>query len=91
MLELINELNSNIFDELVQDYEEEFSSITGKKKNQSGKYSLDCDWRTPNFGYYWNDGKNVMGFCIVDFINLLDGFSLSSMKSGLFALLSLCK
>ena len=47
MLELINESNSHIFDELVQDYEDEFSSASGKKKNQDGKYSIDVDWRIP--------------------------------------------
>lgn len=39
MLELINELNSHIFDELAQDYEDEFSPTSGKKNNQEGKYS----------------------------------------------------
>ena len=34
MLELINESNSHIFDELAQDYEDEFSPTSGKKKNQ---------------------------------------------------------
>ena len=37
MLELINESNSHNFDELAQDYEDEFSPNSGKKKNQDGK------------------------------------------------------
>lgn len=37
MLELINESNSHTFDELAQAYEDEFSSTSGKKKNQEGK------------------------------------------------------
>lgn len=65
MLERINESNAYIFDELVQNYEEEFSSISGKKKNQDGKYSVDVDWRFPNFGYYWKEGSKVVGFSIV--------------------------
>jgi hypothetical protein len=32
MLELINQSNSHIFDELAQDYEDEFSSTSGKKE-----------------------------------------------------------
>ena len=43
MLELINEKNSNFFDELAQNYEDEFSAITRKKKNQDGQYSIDVD------------------------------------------------
>jgi hypothetical protein len=43
MLELINESNSYIFDELAQNYEDEFSPTSGKKKNQDGKYSIDVD------------------------------------------------
>lgn len=50
MLELINESNSYIFDELAQNYEDEFSPTSGKKKNQDEKYSIDVDWRTPNVG-----------------------------------------
>jgi predicted acetyltransferase len=72
MLELINESNSNIFDKLVQDYEDEFSSITGKKKNQDGKYSIDVNWHIPNIGYYWREDSNILGFCIVDSV---DGYS----------------
>lgn len=52
MLELINESNSYIFDALTQDYEDEFSPTSGKKKNQGGKYPIDVDWHTPNVGYY---------------------------------------
>lgn len=69
MLQLIDESNSSIFDKLVQDYEDEFSSITGKKKNQDGKYDLDVDWRSPNIGYYWQEDSNIVGFCIVDSVD----------------------
>jgi putative acetyltransferase len=72
MLELINESNSHIFDELAQDYEDEFSSTSGKKKNQDGKYSIDVDWRTPNVGYYWKEGSKIVGFSIVE---SMDGYS----------------
>ena len=71
MLELINESNSHIFDELAQEYEHEFSSISGKKKNQDGKYSIDVDWHIPNFGYYWKENTNTVGFCIVE---VIDGY-----------------
>jgi hypothetical protein len=40
MLGVINESNSHVFDELAQDYEDEFSSISIKKKNQDAKYSI---------------------------------------------------
>ncbi len=66
MLELINESNSYIFDKLAQDYEDEFSPTSGKKKNQDGKYSIDVDWRTPNVGYYWKEGSKIVGFSIVE-------------------------
>ncbi len=69
MLEQIDESNAHIFYELVQDYEDEFSSITGKEKNQDGKYSLDVDWRFPNIGYYWKQASSVVGFCIVESID----------------------
>lgn len=69
MLELIDESNSHIFDELAQDYEDEFSSTSGKKKNQDGKYSIDVDWRIPNVGYYWKEGSKIVGFSIVESID----------------------
>lgn len=66
MLELINESNSHIFDALAQDYEEEFSATSGKKKNPDGKYTIDVDWRTPNIGYYWKEGSKIVGFSIIE-------------------------
>jgi predicted acetyltransferase len=71
MLELINESNSYIFDKLVQDYEDEFSSITGKKKNQGGKYSVDVDWHIPNIGYYWKEDSTIVGFSLIE---IIDGY-----------------
>lgn len=68
----LHELNSHIFDELAQDYEDEFSLISEKKKNQDGKYSVDVDWRFPNVGYYWKEGSKIIGFSIVESI---DGYS----------------
>lgn len=72
MLELINEANAHTFDELAQSYEEEFSSMTEKKKNQDGKYSIDVDWHRPNIGYYWKEDSLIVGFCIVE---SMDGYS----------------
>ena len=72
MLELINNQNAYVFEHLMQDYEEEFSCITGKEKNQEGTYSIDTDWHFPNIGYYWKEGSEVLGFCIKDTI---DGYS----------------
>jgi predicted acetyltransferase len=69
MLLQINESNSHIFDELVQVYEHEFSSITGKQRNQNGKYDLDVDWHAPNIGYYWQEDSNIVGFCIIDSVD----------------------
>jgi hypothetical protein len=37
------ESNSHIFDVLAQEYEDEFSPTSGKKKNQNRKYSIDVD------------------------------------------------
>jgi predicted acetyltransferase len=64
MLQKITDLNSSIFDQLIQAYEEEFASITGKKKNQNGKYSLDSDWKSPNEGFYWLEKGEIVGFCV---------------------------
>lgn len=72
MLELINELNSYIFDELAQKYEDEFSPTSGKKKNQDGEYFIDVDWRPPNIGYYWKEDSKIIGFSIIESI---DGYS----------------
>lgn len=71
MLEQINESNSHFFDELVQEYEDEFSAITQKRKNQDGKFAIDVDWQTPNIGYYWKEGSRVVGFSIIE---SLDGY-----------------
>ncbi|QVL58306.1 MAG: hypothetical protein KFB93_04275 [Simkaniaceae bacterium] len=64
MLEDITEENTHIFNRLAQDYEEEFSPITGKKKGEDGKHTLDSDWRPPNHGYYWVESGEKVGFCI---------------------------
>jgi predicted acetyltransferase len=69
MLEPINESNFFHFDKLVQDYEVEFSSFTGKTPNQDGKYSIDVDWQAPNKGYYWKEGSQIIGFCIIETID----------------------
>jgi predicted acetyltransferase len=69
MLELINESNSYIFDELIQDYEDEFSSISGKKKNQNGKYPVDVDWHMPNIGYFWKEDSAIVGFPLIETID----------------------
>ncbi len=64
VLKKITQSNAYVFDSLVQDYEEEFSPITGKKQSHDGKYLLDSDWRAPNTGYYWTENREIMGFCI---------------------------
>jgi predicted acetyltransferase len=69
MLERINKQNSALFDKLVQEYEDEFSYITGKKKDENGNYAIDVSWHEPNIGYYWKEGSKVIGFCIKTFIN----------------------
>ena len=40
MLEKITQLNASMFDALVQDYEEEFSHITGKKKDDNIRHAF---------------------------------------------------
>lgn len=64
MLEAITKENASIFERLVQDYEEEFSPITGKKKGKNGMFPLDSDWRAPNQGFYWIEDEKKVGFCI---------------------------
>lgn len=64
MLIPISEDNCQLFDLLVQKYEEEFASLTGKKKNSEGKYELDSDWKEPNQGFYWKEDSQVKGFCV---------------------------
>lgn len=71
MLEKIDASNSHIFDELAQDYEDEFSPVSGKKKNPDGTYSIDVDWRAPNIGYYWKEDSKIVGFSIVE---MIDGY-----------------
>lgn len=66
MLELITERNCEIFERLVQDYEEEFSPLTGKSKQPNGKYTIDVDWHFPNIGYFWEENMQIMGFVIKD-------------------------
>lgn len=65
MLDVITEQNKAIFERLAQDYEDEFSPITGKIPDEKGKYSIDVDWHAPSIGYYWKEGNAVVGFCIM--------------------------
>ncbi len=65
MLVVIEMSNATIFDRLIQEYEEEFSPITGKQKQGDGKYALDSDWREPNEGFYWLQNEEVVGFAII--------------------------
>jgi predicted acetyltransferase len=72
MLERITDSNASAFEALAQDYEQEFSCITGKKKSTDGTYSLDSDWNSPYEGFYWMENNKVLGFCIKGSI---DGYS----------------
>lgn len=66
MLERIDSGNHQYFDKIVQDYEEEFSPITGKKKQEDGLYALDANWEDPYEGYYWQDQQGgIHGFVIM--------------------------
>lgn len=65
MLSKITKRNAAAFQALIQEYEEEFSSITGKKKSEDGKYALDSNWKEPYEGYYWMVDEKIGGFCIV--------------------------
>ena len=69
MLERITFHNCSTFDSLVQDYESEFSSITGKKKNDDGFYTLDSSWEEPYEGYYWTKNGKRIGFVIISIEN----------------------
>lgn len=64
MLQKITPSNSSVFDRVVQDYEEEFSVITKKKRDESGKFPLDSDWKPPNEGFYWLENTEIVGFCL---------------------------
>ena len=69
MLELITDHNREVFERLIQDYEEEFSPLTGKTKKANGQYDLDTDWRPPNEGYCWKENSQIMGFVIKDTVD----------------------
>lgn len=56
----------------LEDYEDEFSSLTGKKKNMEGRYRIDVDFRPPNTGYYWQEDTIIASFSIIE---PLDGYN----------------
>ena len=66
MLEKITNKNCELFEELAQDYEEEFSSITKKQRQADGRYKIDVDWHSLNAGFYWKKHGRVVGFVIKD-------------------------
>lgn len=69
MLEKISDSNCSDLEWMIQDYEEEFSPMTGKKPNEAGKFELDVDYRHPNQSFYWIEGKKKVGFCISQFVD----------------------
>lgn len=56
---------------MIQDYEGEFSPMTGKKPNEIGKFELDVDYRPPNESFYWVEETKKVGFCISQ---VVDGY-----------------
>lgn len=85
MLEKITQSNASFFDRLVQDYEEEFSSVTGKKRGPDGKYPLDSGWKFPNEGFYWKENGEIAGFCVKgrsgDHSDILEFYILPSFRN----------
>jgi len=66
LIKITNE-NCEIFEYLTQDYEEEFSPLTGKQKQADGKYAIDVHWNFPlNDGFYWKEHGKIIGFVIKD-------------------------
>lgn len=64
----VNDENLNVYLNLVQSYEGEFSSITKKKPNEKGLFALDVEI-----------GENVKGFLV--YVDLLPaGFAAVAVK-----------
>lgn len=60
----ITKSNAHIFDVLVQDYEAEFSAITGKEPRSNGYFPLEADWTEPYEGFYLFTEEKPAGFAI---------------------------
>jgi predicted acetyltransferase len=61
--------NTSIFDVLVQDYEAEFSAITGKEPCPNGRFVLEAGWEAPYKGFYLFTGDKPAGFAVKGIID----------------------
>jgi len=61
----ITAANAFIFDVLVQDYEAEFSAITGKEPDPSGRFALEANWKEKGYhGFYQFAEERPTGFVV---------------------------
>ena len=63
--EKICSINIEIFDNLIQNYEAEFSEITGKKADSQGRYALDVDISDDQPGYLLFEEDTPIGFAVL--------------------------
>lgn len=65
----INQYNQEIFENLAQAYEAEFSNITKKLPNESGLFKIDIAPEHPWVGYLLFCQKKAVGFCVANVEN----------------------
>ncbi|WP_320173117.1 hypothetical protein [Maridesulfovibrio sp.] len=61
----VNDSNIGIFNNLMQNYEAEFSAITGKHPDRQGLYELDVTISEEHPGYLLYEGDNPIGFAVL--------------------------
>lgn len=61
--------NLEVFKNLVQSYEAEFSSLTGKLPNEFGVFKIDTFPQSPYVGYLLYHHKIPVGFCVANVEN----------------------
>lgn len=64
MLVKITDYTDPLLFQMIQDYEEEFSKITGKKPGPDGLFTLDTDITPPNHTFFWVVDGTPVGFCV---------------------------
>lgn len=71
----ISSKNINILKNLAQAYEAEFSRLTNKMPDKTGKFNLDIFPASPYVGYLLYYKKLPVGFCIADVRNKIKDVS----------------
>lgn len=64
----ITQNNAHIFEVFAQDYEAEFSALTRKEPNASGRFSLEATWQDPYKGFYQFINETPTGFVVVGIV-----------------------